>query len=107
MSLWGAILQIKRKKAPFFIKKNDYKGMSIEINCTGSDTIQRLIKNSSKEDDAVLDPFGGSGTTIIACEKLNRTAYVMEIDPHYADVIRKRWTKWAEENGLNAGSGAL
>ena len=40
MSLRGAILQIKRKKAPFFIKKNDYKGMKIEINCTGSDTIQ-------------------------------------------------------------------
>lgn len=68
---------------------------------------QRLIKNSSKEDDAILDPFGGSGTTIIACEKLNRTAYVMELDPHYCDVIRKRWTKWAEENGVNAGSGAL
>ena len=68
---------------------------------------QRLIKNSSKEDDAILDPFGGSGTTIIACEKLNRTAYVNEIDPHYCDVIRKRWTKWAEENGVNAGSGAL
>lgn len=68
---------------------------------------QRLIKNSSKEDDAILDPFGGSGTTIIACEKLNRTAYVMEIDPHYCDVIRKRWTKWAEENNVDAGSGAL
>ena len=68
---------------------------------------QRLIKNSSKEDDAVLDPFGGSGTTIIACEKLNRTAYVMELDPHYCDVIRKRWTKWAEENGVNLGSVAL
>ena len=40
MSLFGAILQIKRKNAPFFTKKNDYKGMSIEINCTGSDTIQ-------------------------------------------------------------------
>ena len=68
---------------------------------------QRLIKNSSKEEDAILDPFGGSGTSIIACEKLNRTAYVMELDPHYCDVIRKRWTKWAEENGVNAGSGAL
>ena len=68
---------------------------------------QRLIKNSSKEDDAVLDPFGGSGTSIIACEKLNRTAYVMGLDPHYCDVIRKRWTKWAEENGVDAGSGAL
>ena len=68
---------------------------------------QRIIKNSSKEDDAVLDPFGGSGTSIIACEKLNRTAYIMELDPHYCDVIRKRWTKWAEENGVDAGSGAL
>ena len=60
-----------------------------------------------KIDFAVLDPFGGSGTSIIACEKLNRTAYVNEIDPHYCDVIRKRWTKWAEENGVDAGSGAL
>ena len=68
---------------------------------------QRLIKNSSKEDDAILDPFGGSGTTIIAAEKLNRTAYVMELDPHYCDVIRRRWTKWAEDNGKDAGSGAL
>ena len=40
MPLRGAILQIKRKKAPFFIKKNDCKGMKIEIKCTGSDTIQ-------------------------------------------------------------------
>lgn len=68
---------------------------------------QRLIKNSSKEDDAILDPFGGSGTTIIAAEKLNRTAYVMELDPHYCDVIRRRWTQWAQENGKDAGSGAL
>ena len=68
---------------------------------------ERLIKNSSKEDDAILDPFGGSGTTIIAAEKLNRTAYVMELDPHYCDVIRRRWTKWAEENGKDAGSGAF
>src|SRR5574344_2524952 len=68
---------------------------------------QRLIKNSSKEDDAILDPFGGSGTTIIACEKLNRTAYVMELDPRYCDVIRRRWTQWAAENDVDAGSGAL
>ena len=68
---------------------------------------QRLIKNSSKEDDAILDPFGGSGTTIIAAEKLNRTAYVMELSPHYCDVIRRRWTQWATENGKDAGSGAL
>lgn len=70
-------------------------------------TADALKIDNDAMDDAILDPFGGSGTTIIACEKLNRTAYVMELDPHYADVIRKRWTKWAEENGVNAGSGAL
>jgi site-specific DNA-methyltransferase (adenine-specific) len=68
---------------------------------------ERLIKNSSKEEDIVLDPFGGSGTTIIACAKTNRIARVVEFDPKYADVIRKRWTTWAMENNKEIGSGAL
>lgn len=67
----------------------------------------RHIENSSKEEDIVLDPFGGSGTTIIACAKLNRCARVMELDPHYADVIRRRWTQWAKDNGMPVGSGGL
>lgn len=54
----------------------------------------KLIKNSSKEDDIVLDLFGGSGTTIIAAEQLDRTAYVMEYDEHYADVIIARYEKY-------------
>lgn len=49
------------------------------------------IKNSSKVGDNVLDLFGGSGTTIIACEQNNRKAFVMEYDPHYVNVIIKRW----------------
>lgn len=49
------------------------------------------IKNSSKQGDNVLDLFGGSGTTMIACEQNGRNAYLMELDPRYADVIVKRW----------------
>lgn len=49
------------------------------------------IRNSSKAGDNVLDLFGGSGTTIIACEQNNRKAFVMEYDPHYVNVIIKRW----------------
>ena len=49
------------------------------------------IKNSSKENGTVLDLFGGSGSTLIACEQLNRKCYMMELDPHYVDVIIKRW----------------
>lgn len=43
--------------------------------------------------EIVLDPFGGSGSTLIACEQLDRTCYMMELDPRYTDVIRKRWVK--------------
>lgn len=55
--------------------------------------IAKLIGNSSKEGDLVLDIFGGSGTTMIAAEQLNRRCYMMELDPHYADVIIERWEK--------------
>lgn len=50
-----------------------------------------LAKNSTKEGDVILDSFGGSGTTLIAAEQLNRKARLMELDPHYVDVIVKRW----------------
>lgn len=50
-----------------------------------------LISNSTKEGDLVLDPFGGSGSTLLACEKLNRVCYTMELDPQYCDVIIQRW----------------
>lgn len=54
----------------------------------------RLIKNSSRKGEKVLDLFGGSGTTIIAAEQLDRIAYVMEFDPKYADVIIARWEEF-------------
>ena len=53
----------------------------------------RLICNSSKDGDAVLDLFGGSGTTLIACEQLHRKCFMMEFDQHYCDVIIARWEK--------------
>jgi DNA modification methylase len=52
---------------------------------------ERAIKNSTKSKNIVLDYFGGSGSTLIACEKQNRHARLMELDPKYCDVIVKRW----------------
>lgn len=51
------------------------------------------MANSSRPGDIILDTFGGSGTTIIACEQLGRKARLMELDPHYCDVIIARWEK--------------
>ena len=53
--------------------------------------ICKALENSSKKNENVLDLFGGSGSTLIACEQLNRTCYMMELDPKYCDVIIKRW----------------
>lgn len=53
--------------------------------------VERAVRNSSKTRDIVLDPFGGSGTTLIACEKAGRRARLIELDPKYVDVIVKRW----------------
>ncbi len=55
------------------------------------DLVVEAIKNSSKVEDIILDLFGGSGTTLIAAEQMNRICYMMELDPKYCDVIVKRW----------------
>lgn len=56
--------------------------------------VERAVQNSSKSRDIVLDCFGGSGTTMIACEKLNRQCRMIELDPKYCDVIVKRWEEF-------------
>lgn len=55
------------------------------------DLITFALKHSSKDNDIILDVFGGSGSTLIACEQLNRKCYMMELDEHYCDVIINRW----------------
>jgi DNA modification methylase len=49
--------------------------------------------------DIVLDLFGGSGSTLLGAEKTNRVARIMELDPHYCDVIRDRYIQWCSQNG--------
>jgi site-specific DNA-methyltransferase (adenine-specific) len=53
--------------------------------------IANALLNSTKNEENVLDLFGGSGSTLIACEQLNRKCFMMELDEHYCDVIIQRW----------------
>ena len=57
--------------------------------------VERAIRNSSRPGDVVLDPFGGSGTTMIAAEKSDRKARLIELDPTYVDVIVRRWQEFS------------
>ena len=67
--------------------------------------VERAIRNSSKSRDIVLDPFGGSGTTMIACENTGRRARLIELDPKYVDVIVTRWQSLTCGVAMHAASG--
>jgi DNA modification methylase len=67
--------------------------------------VERALRNSSKSRDIVLDPFGGSGSTLIACEKTGRQARLVELDPRYCDVIIRRWQDWAGGTAVLEGDG--
>lgn len=63
-----------------------------------AEIVKKFDKNNNFK--TVLDLFGGSGSTLIACEQLNRTCYMMELDPKYCDVIIKRWEKFTGEKAV-------
>jgi len=67
--------------------------------------VERAVRNSSKTRDIVLDPFGGSGSTLIACEKAGRQARLVELDAKYCDVIVRRWQEWTGEVATLEGDG--
>lgn len=67
--------------------------------------VERALSNSSKAGDIVIDCFGGSGSTLIACEKTNRHARLMELDPKYCDVIIKRWQDFTGKQAIHAETG--
>ena len=69
--------------------------------------LARLIKNSSRENEIVLDTFGGSGSTLIACEQTNRICYMSELEPKYVDVIINRWEQFTGEKAALLESEAI
>ena len=67
--------------------------------------VERAIRNSSRPGDIVLDPFGGSGTTLIAAEKSGRQARLIELDPKYVDVIVRRWQEYTGAQAVREADG--
>jgi DNA modification methylase len=69
--------------------------------------VERALNNSSKAGDIVINCFGGSGSTLVACEKTNRHARLMELDPKYCDVIIKRWQDFTGQKAVHAETGEV
>jgi DNA modification methylase len=67
--------------------------------------VERALVNSSKAGDIVVDLFGGSGSTLIGCERRGRKARLMEVDPKYADVVVRRWQEYTGKQALLDGDG--
>lgn len=93
--------QVVRKKQKIDIWRYD-KPISSKLHPTMKPVqlIFEAIRNSSKEEEIVLDTFLGSGSTLIACEKTNRICYGMELDPKYVDVIIKRYEDYTDNKAI-------
>ena len=62
--------------------------------------MEKTLERAKEKAMLIVDLFGGSGSTLIACEQLDRTCYMMELDPKYCDVIIKRWETLTGEKAV-------
>ena len=83
-----------------WFEKKDHHGSYQHPTQKPVELSARAIKNSSQQKDIVLDLFGGSGSTLIACEQLDRKCFMMELDPVYCQVIIDRWEKLTNKKAV-------
>jgi len=64
---------------------------------------ERALKATNEKENIIIDLFGGSGSTLIACEQMGRRCYMMELDPKYCDVIVQRWEEFTGKKAIKEG----
>lgn len=105
----GAIPHINQKDGLSSILKMEYRGNlkedRIHDHQKPIDFLCKFITHYSREGSVVLDVFGGSGSTLIACEKLKRRCFMCELNPGYCDVIIQRWEKYTGKRAIHEGTG--
>lgn len=80
----------KSKSVLFYPKPNSSK---LHPTMKPLGLLRKMILNTTKIDETIYDPFGGSGSTLMACENTHRKCYMVEMDPEYCEIIIKRWEK--------------
>jgi DNA modification methylase len=89
-----------RAETDIWTMNREARGTYIHPTQKPVELIRRALKNSSKSEDVVLDLFGGSGSTLIGCQKMKRSARLMELDPRYCDVIIQRWEQFTGQTAV-------
>lgn len=87
----------------WFVAKPQFNALHPTMKPVG--LIERAIRNSSRRGDLVLDPFGGSGSTLITCEKTGRAARLIELEPRYVDVTIRRWEAYTGQEARLESNG--
>lgn len=100
----GSDLQVE-ELAMSLIDEDKPKDNAVHPTMKPVSLIERHIRNSSETGDVVFDAFGGSGSTLIACERTARRARLMELDPRFVDVIVRRWQEFTGKKATLAGDG--
>ena len=95
----GAELKGKRIGSVWKLKK-DFAGDYLHPTQKPVELASEAIEKTTEHGESVVDVFGGSGSTLIAAEKLNRKCYMMELDPKYIDVIIKRWEDYTGQTAV-------
>ncbi len=93
MILGGA--ELVEEVVPSVIRAEKPKRSSLHPTMKPVELIERMLRHNARPGDLVLDPFGGSGSTLIAADRLGMCARLVELDPRYADVIVERWEAWS------------
>lgn len=99
------INEIRNKASGTIIRHNRPTKSDLHPTMKPVALVERMIEWSSNPGEIVLDLFGGSGSTLIAAQKANRQARLMELDPRFVDVIVKRWQEFTGKQAIHAETG--
>ena len=102
----GGVWHGDRAQSDVWYCKREHHGSYVHPTQKPVDLIERALSNSSKRGDLVIDCFGGSGSTLIACEKTGRNSRLLELDPKYCDVIIRRWQEFTGKAAVREADGA-
>ena len=100
LELIDILMQI-RENSDIIKEKRDPTSQYVHATQKPVNLSKRMIKNSSKPGDVVLEPFCGSGATLMACETSGRVCRAIEMDEKYCDVIIQRWADFTEQDPIN------